>query len=604
MTRYTQGGMSLQQAQMATNKHHSGAEAGLNTAEPASLAHPQCSKNRLRALLPLLVSMRARAWFALAMFTVTSTWAAGPGDSVVVVYNKNLAESKKVAQHYADKRGVPSSQLFGADVSAASEVISRPDFHDKLQKPLFDWLVKEKLFTPNAQPPPAKPDPAYHYVSGARVRYIVLCYGIPLKIARDPNLKEEGGEKLQEALRGRNEAAVDADLALLPTTPGTLPLNGPLPNPFYLSTNAALLHPTNGLVLVARLDGPTADIANKLVDKAMQAESEGLWGRGYFDIRGLTNGEYKLGDDWIRSAADITRRLGIEVSVDQSESTFSAGFPMSHVAIYAGWYDSNASGPFAQPTVEFMPGAFAYHLHSFSAATLRSTTQNWVGPLLAKGATITFGSVDEPYLTGTPNVAAFIERLVYRRFNFAEAAYTSQSLLSWQTTVIGDPLYRPFGLPPDELHFKLEKSRNPLLAWSHLKVVGLNEATGLPPAEALKYLEQIPLTKQSAVLMEKSGEIERAQQHFPQALEKYAAALKLKPSPQQKLRLLMLTGDLQAATGHEQAAVEAYKQILKDFPDYPNAVAVYQGLAGLSRKLGKTQEAESFDRQAQAGAKK
>jgi hypothetical protein len=288
------------------------------------------------------------------------------------------------------------------------------------------------------------------------------------------------------------------------------------------------------------------------------------------------------------------------VTLDNAEPTFSAGFPMSHIAFYAGWYDGNASGPFARPTVEFMPGAFAYHLHSFSAATLRSTTQNWVGALLAKGATITMGSVDEPYLSGTPNVAAFVERLIYRRFSFGEAAYTSQGSLSWQTTVLGDPLYRPFALPPDQMHAKLDKEKSPMLAWSHLKVVDLNEATGLPPAEGLKYLDEIPLTKQSAVLMEKAGELERMQKHMPQALERYTAALKLKPSPQQKLRLLMLVGDLQAAGGNPQGAVNAYKQIMADIPDYPNASAVYKLLADLSTRLGKTKDAEEFARKAQS----
>ena len=540
------------------------------------------------------------AWF----LTMAAVSGAGPGDSVVVVYNKNLPDSKKVAQHYADKRGVPSSQLLGVDVNAESESMSRTDFRDKLQKPILDWLVKEKLFTLNPQPAPAKPDPGYHYVTAARIRYIVLCYGVPLKVLRDVNLKEEGDDKMQEALRGRNEAAVDADLALLPSGIGTLPLNGPIPNPFAQNTNGALLHPTNGIVLVARLDGPMVEIANKLVDKAMQAEAEGLWGRCYFDARGLTNTDYKIGDDWIRGAAEITARLGYEVTLDNAEPTFSAGFPMSHIAFYAGWYEGNASGPFARPTVEFMPGAFAYHLHSFSANTLRSTTQHWVGPLLAKGATITMGSVDEPYLSGTPNVASFLERLIYRRFTFGEAAYTSQGSLSWQTTVVGDPLYRPFALPPNELHFKLEKEKSPLLAWSHLKVVDLNEVTGLPAAEGLKYLDEIPTTKQSAVLMEKAGELERAQKHMPQALERYNAALKLKPSPQQKLRLLMIVGDLQAAAGNSQAAVDAYKQILADIPDYPNASLVYQRLAELSRKLGKTKDAENFASKAQGSAKK
>ncbi len=51
----------------------------------------------------------------------------------------------------------------------------------------------------------------------------------------------------------------------------------------------------------------------------------------------------------------------------------------------------NASGPFTLPKVEFMPGAFAYHLHSFSAFTIRSTTRNWCGPLLAKGRDLHHG---------------------------------------------------------------------------------------------------------------------------------------------------------------------------------------------------------------------
>jgi len=49
-----------------------------------------------------------------------------------------------------------------------------------------------------------------------------------------------------------------------------------------------------------------------------------------------------------------------------------------------GWYDSGVTGPFYRASVEFLPGAFAYHLHSFSAANLRSASENWVGPLLAR----------------------------------------------------------------------------------------------------------------------------------------------------------------------------------------------------------------------------
>jgi uncharacterized protein (TIGR03790 family) len=528
-----------------------------------------------------------------------AAWGAGPGDSVVVVFNKNLPESKKLAEYYAQKRGVPARHLFGVDVSATSEDMSRPEFRDKIQKPLFDWLVKEKLFTLRkgkpSQPGEIRP------LSAASIRYIVLSYGIPLKIVRDTTLKEEGAEVIQEALRGRNEAAVDADLALLPVSREKVPLTGPIQSPYYLSTNTAAFHPTNNIVMVARLDGPTVEIARGLVDKALEAETNGLWGRAYFDARGMTNGDYRIGDDWMRGGAEIARRLGFETTLDDQEPTFAAAFPMSQIAFYAGWYDANASGPFAQSTVEFMPGAFAYHLHSFSANTVRSRAQNWVGPLLAKGATITMGAVTEPYLAGTPNVAAFLERLILRRFTFGEAAYASQGAISWQTTVVGDPLYQPFGTAPDVLHFRLEREKNPLVEWSHLRVLDLNQAAGAPPVEMIKYLSEFPLTKQSAVLMEKLGDLHRGPKPAS-AVEDYNAALKLNPSPLQKIRLLLGIAEIELSLGRNAQAFDAYKQLVTDAPDYPNVRFICQQLADLARRLGKTEEAEKFAKQAEQPA--
>ncbi len=535
--------------------------------------------------------------------TAIGVLAAGLGDSVVVVYNKNLRDSKKLAEYYAEKRAIPAKQLFAVDVSATSEQMSRLEFREKIQKPLFAWLVREQLMTLPKQTRAETTNAAFRPITDARIRYIVLCYGIPLTIARDVTLVEPGTEKIQEPLRGRNEAAVDADLALLPTMYEGVPLTGPLQSPFYLSTNAPALHPTNGIIMVARLDGPTPEIARGLVDKALQAEANGMWGRAYFDARGLTNGEYKLGDDWIRISAEIIRRQGFETTLDDRESTFTADLPMSQIAFYAGWYEANASGPFAQPSVEFMPGAFAYHLHSFSAATLRSKTQNWVGPLLAKGATVTMGCVDEPYLSGTPNLVAFFERFVSRRFTFGEAAYTCQGSLSWQTTVVGDPLYCPFGQPPDVLHYKLEKAKNPLVEWSHLRVVDLNEASGLGVDELIKYMEQIPTTAKSAVLTEKLGDLRRKKNAVSAACDSYTAALKLKPSPQQEIRLLLTIGELQKQNGRDLQAFDAYKKLIATAPDYAGAAFVYQQLADLADKLGKKSEAEKFAKKAEQPGK-
>ena len=80
----------------------------------------------------------------------------------------------------------------------------------------------------------------------------------------------------------RNEAAVDSELAWLPMIEMNPPLTGPLPNWVYGATNTRWLNPTNGILLVARLDGPTPDIARGLVDKALQAERDGLVGPRLF----------------------------------------------------------------------------------------------------------------------------------------------------------------------------------------------------------------------------------------------------------------------------------------------------------------------------------
>jgi len=522
--------------------------------------------------------------------------AANPGDEVVIVYNTRVPESKAVADYYAARRLVPATQVFGFALST-NEDMSRTEFRDALQKPLAQALKKHKLWQigPTLVHTTTNTSGRVEWKPvTSKIRYAVLCYGVPLRIDRDPNFTESGMENLRPELR-RDEAAVDSELALLPLIEEKPRLAGPLHNPVYTTTNTAKLDPTNGVLLVTRLDGPTPGIARGLVDKALQAEADGLWGRAYFDLRNITAPSYKLGDDWIRGASEICRHLGFETVVDENPGTFPAGFPMSQIALYMGWYDGTASGPFAQPTVEFMPGAFAYHLHSFSAATLRSTSQNWVGPLLAKGATITMGCVAEPYLTGTPDVGTFTARLLYYRFTFGEAAYAAQPVLSWQTTVVGDPLYRPFAKSPDQLHRELAARDSKLLEWSYLRLVDLNQAAGKPLAELIALLEQLEATKHSAILSEKLADLYAAQGKPSSTVYMYRQALQLDPSPQQRIRLLLTLGEKLLAQERTQEAYEDYQKLFHDFPDYPDKLAICQKLLTLAQKLQKKADAAQYE---------
>ncbi len=492
-----------------------------------------------------------------------------PGDEVFVVYNSASPESKEVADHYAALRHIPPGQILGLALPTTDN-FTRADFRDRLQLPVLQTLEDRKLFQFQSDIVPAtasKPGQINYRLIQSKIRYLVFCYGVPFRIIKDANLKEPGEDDVKSELRG-NEAAVDSEMALLPISKNGYRLFGPFPNPVYGNTNTALIHPTNGVLITARLDGPSSVIAKALVDKAMDAETNGLWGRAYFDARGFTNTNYKTGDDWIRSAAATTRRMGFETFLDDKPELLPAWFPLSQVAFYAGWWTEQVNGPFTQPKVEFMPGAIAYHLHSFGGVAIRSSTQNWVGPLLAKGATATMGSVQEPYLLGTPNLSVFFSRIL-SRYSFGEAAYASQIMLSWQTTVVGDPLYRPFGIAPGALHENLKRRESPLIEWSHLRAVNLNQATGTPTMELIKYLEELPLTKRSAVLLEKLGDLNLERKEYNAAAANYEDALKQSPSPMQTLRLLLQWRETLKKSDHADRAEKVGMEIAQKYPDYP-----------------------------------
>ncbi len=519
-----------------------------------------------------------------------------PGEEVVVVYNRRqVPDSRLIADHYAERRHVPKRQVIGLDLPT-TENMTRAQYLEDLERPLFDQLEARGLINFDQEVVGAtaqRPGEVLRRPISAKVRYLVLIYGVPLRILRDPTLIEGDNGKLRAEFR-RNEAAVDSELALLPRSRYHPQYTGPAPNPLFAATNSAVFNPTNGVLLVARLDGPTPAIARSLVDKAIQGETDGLWGRAYFDLRGLTNGPYAVGDAWLRTAAEMVQRQGFETVIDQRPETFSVGYPLAQVAMYAGWYDARASGPFTLPHVEFMPGAVAYHLHSYSASTLRSTTEAWVGPLLAKGATVTMGCVDEPYLEFTPQLGIFFARLL-AGFSFGEAACAAQNALSWQVTVVGDPLYRPFGMKAKERHEDLVRRQSPLLPWSYLRIVNLNLVTGLPIPEAIGYLEAEPITRQSPILEQKLGDLYIMAGNIREGAAGYAKALTLKPSPQERIHLELGLAQMQVLLEHPDQALQTYQQFFKEHPDYPELLPIYRRALAVAADLKETALAQTYE---------
>ncbi|MEK7706941.1 MAG: TIGR03790 family protein, partial [Verrucomicrobiota bacterium] len=118
--------------------------------------------------------------------------ASGGGDEVVVVYNSRLPESKALAEYYAAKRQVPKNQVFGFALPAGEE-ISRKEYNNDLQTPLAKKLEAAKLWRHGPIEVPAtngKPARVESRVIESKIRYVALCYGVPLRIAHDKDLFE------------------------------------------------------------------------------------------------------------------------------------------------------------------------------------------------------------------------------------------------------------------------------------------------------------------------------------------------------------------------------------------------------------------------------
>ena len=505
------------------------------------------------------------------------------GKGVVIVCNAADPDSRPLADYYALKRGVPTDQI--CEIRApVTETISREEYNEKIRDPVWQFLTRQGLIEQEPRTiidPVLGPVPSLATV-GAKISYIVLMYGVPLRIESDTNIGDKLPADTRPEMR-RNEASVESELATLPTT--GLPITGPVRNPFFRSALEQFGPPLNQeMLLVGRLDGPDPQTVRKMIDDALWAERYGLHGRAYFDLRGIQDKAYKAGDDWIRACYRLFRDAGYECDVDEKEAVFNQDYPMTDAAIYAGWYAGNVTGPFLRPDFRFKTGAVAYHLHSFSGQSVRTRTAFWVGPLVAKGAAATMGNVFEPYLTFTPRIDLFFQRLLDGA-PFLEAGYYSQPVLSWQTTFVGDPLYRPFAVSLDKQIERLKESGSPDLEWAYLRKVNLLRAEGgMTEAEDLCRTKAKALS--SAVLEEKLADMLRADGLNKEAIKVYNQLLEHTTELYHKIRI---TGNLAAAYENDKQsklALACYEQVISLVPDPKNAIEYYRKARRLAQAIG------------------
>ena len=394
-------------------------------------------------------------------FFFSAPCAALEASELLVVANRHAWDSTDIAKIYMEKRGVPEKNLFKISVKDA-ETCSREDYEKKIAGPIRQKLSEYSLST--------------------RPRCVVLVKGVPLRVAAVPLTEAEQSEidglnaeqkRLNEQLKALSDeaekkkvkdalsavakkinafrwkhntgASVDSELMLVLAATYSLPMW--VPNPFFLGFKDQKIQTSkNDVIMVSRLDAPTPEIVQRMIDDATAVEKKGLAGTAYFDARYKDPGDqkvsgYGLYDKSIHQAAKRIRDKELmPVVLEDTQKLFQPG-ECPQAALYCGWYSlARYVDAFA-----WVPGAIGYHIASSECQTLRpGKSQVWCKRMLEEGVAVTIGPVGEPYVQSFPLPEIFFGVLSEGALTVAEAYLVSVPYLSWKMVLVGDPLYRPF----------------------------------------------------------------------------------------------------------------------------------------------------------------
>jgi uncharacterized protein (TIGR03790 family) len=327
---------------------------------------------------------------------------------VLVVANRNSADSMRIAGYYAKKRGVPTANVLLIS-TADNEEIAKTAYQSEIETPIRQTVAALR-----------KP-----------VDYIVLTKGIPIRFS---DWGTSGGYAV--------DAMVAADrLALPEITKLEDPDIERSANPYFKKTEP-FSHSKFGFYLVTRLDGYTVDDALKLVDDALAAKP--AKGPFFFDEADNRKGkDYSDMQDTLTRANSLLKGKGFDSSSDATP-TFVA--PTEPLAGYASWGSND--GAFNLETykkLRFLPGALVETFVSTSGRTFRPTTggQSLIADLVANGVTGIKGYVSEPYTFALARPDILFDRYT-SGYNLAESFYMASPVLKWKDVVVGDPLCNPY----------------------------------------------------------------------------------------------------------------------------------------------------------------
>jgi uncharacterized protein (TIGR03790 family) len=477
----------------------------------------------------------------------------------IVFYNKAVPDSVGLAKFYAEKRGIAQDHLVGLDCPIQEE-ITREQYDATIANPLREVFKQRHWWTLSESPGEAP------VVTASAIHFMAVIKGVPLKI-HSTTAGYPGDQPRPAPIGSRNEASVDSELAALGFSSRQRQISGLIPNPYFRSFRAIGDLENSPLLLVCRLEAPTATAVRGMIVDSIATEESGLWGRAYVDGAHKTDAGFVAGDEWLGEIVRQLHKVGVPVVYDDKPAIFPDAYPMTDCALYYGWYAGSAAGPFTRPDFRFLPGAISVHIHSFSAKTLRDPNASWVGPLVSKGAAASLGNVYEPYLQLTSQLDIFNNRLLHG-FTFAESAYMSVPALSWMSVMVGDPLYRPYAS-----WLRLDMQDHPAKSgadWKMYHEFAVKNATRAA-GEFRAAARQAATRARNGPMMEDIGLMEERDGNFRAATNCFQQARTYYTKRDDIVRIVLEESEAWLKLDKSKRALDLARETLRVFPDTPAA---------------------------------
>ena len=351
-------------------------------------------------------------FFALAACaSLGSSVFAQTGAQVLLVGNRNSAESRQIVDYYRSRRSVPGANVCWTSTTD-SEEISWDVYRTGIEEPVGDCLKKAGL--------------------QEKVLYIVLTLGTPLKI--------DGSNGTMGT-----RASVDSELALLYSKLKGVKVEraGMVRNPFFTVRDSPFLHPRFPIYLVTRLAAYDVADVKAMIDRALAARNIGTF---VIDAPSDAGGE---GNGWLRTASLLLPPSRVKLDL-----TPRVLYGEKDVIGYASWGSNDVNRKQRWLHFQWLPGAIATDLVSTNARTLKRPPDDWnIGggkpfagseqtlsaDFIHEGATGASGNVYEPYLAACAR-PEYVLPAYFDGRNLAESFYMGLPYLSWMGVVLGDPL--------------------------------------------------------------------------------------------------------------------------------------------------------------------